>query len=57
MTNFINLINRYIINDKAVIIFWDTGEKTIAKIDRNDKWGTSFLENPPCFLIIFLLMQ
>lgn len=36
MRNLINKINRYIINDKAVIVFWDTGEKTIAKIDDND---------------------
>lgn len=38
MKNLINRIDRYIINDKAVIIFWNTGEKTIAKIDKNDKF-------------------
>lgn len=36
MGNLINKIERYIINKKAVIIFWNDGEKTMAKIDEND---------------------
>jgi len=34
--NYINEIDRYIINDKAVIIFWKDGNKTIAKVDGKD---------------------
>lgn len=36
--NFINKIERYIINNKAVIIFWKSGDKTIAKVDEKDEF-------------------
>lgn len=36
--NKISEVQRYIINEKAVIIFWKDGEKTIAKVDVNDKF-------------------
>lgn len=36
--NMINKIERYIINDKAVIIFWKNGKKSIAKVDEKDKF-------------------
>lgn len=36
--NYISKIQRYIINNKAVIIFWKDGHKTIAKVDEKDKF-------------------
>lgn len=35
---YLEHMKRYIINDKAVIIFWNNGEKTIAKCDGEDKF-------------------
>ena len=35
---YLEHMKRYIINDKAVIIFWKNGEKTIAKCDGEDKF-------------------
>lgn len=34
--NYIDKISKYIINNKAVIIFWKDGNKTIAKLDEKD---------------------
>lgn len=36
--NWINEIDRYIVNNKAVIIFWKDGNKTIAKVDEKDEF-------------------
>ena len=36
--NLINKIDRYIVNNKAVIIFWKDGNKTIAKVDEKDEF-------------------
>lgn len=36
--NYIDKIQRYIINNKAVILFWKDGHKTIAKVDEKDKF-------------------
>lgn len=36
--NYIDRIERYIINDKAVIIFWKDGEKTVSKVNGDDKF-------------------
>ena len=36
--NYIDKMERYIINNKAVIIFWKDGNKTIAKVDEKDKF-------------------
>lgn len=36
--NMLDRIKKYIINNKAVIIFWKDGNKTIAKVDENDKF-------------------
>ena len=36
--NMLDRIKKYIINDKAVIIFWKDGNKTVAVCDEEDKY-------------------
>lgn len=38
----INDIDSYIINDKAVIIFWKDGKKTVSTIDKRDTFDKKF---------------
>lgn len=38
----LNEIETYLINNQVVVIFWKNGEKTVAKIDKRDKFDKEF---------------